>query len=228
MSDAMLRARDRMVRHDLEARGIHDPRVLAAMGRLPRERFLPAGVTAAPDEVYRDSALPIGRGQTLSQPFMVAAMTQALGLQEADRVLEVGTGTGYQTAVLAAMAGEVWSIERDPVLAEEARVRLGRMGFENIRYLTGDGTKGWAEGAPYDAILVTAGGPAIPPALLDQLAPGGRLVAPVGSRSLQQLLRVSRDERGRDAPPEILMECRFVPLVGEEGWSPTWSDRLPA
>lgn len=224
----MSRARARMIQHDLEARGIHDPRVLGAMRRLPREEFLPAGTRARPEEVYRDAALPIGRGQTLSQPYIVGAMTQALGLADEDRVLEVGTGTGYQTAVLASIAAEVWTVERDPVLAEEAHSRLDRLGFENVRYLIGDGTTGWPEGAPYDAILVTAGGPSVPEALKSQLAPGGHLVVPVGSRSLQELIRISRKDDGQEAKPEVLMECRFVPLVGAEGWSPSWSERLRA
>jgi protein-L-isoaspartate(D-aspartate) O-methyltransferase len=159
---------------------------------------------------------------------MVGAMTQALDLHVEDRVLEIGTGTGYQTAVLASIVREVWTVERDPVLGEEARARLHRLGFRNIRSVIGDGTKGWPEGAPYDAILVTAGSPCVPIAFQVQLARGGRLVVPVGSRSLQKLLRISRGEDGQESKPEILMECRFVPLVGDEGWSPRRFDRWEA
>jgi len=209
-----------MIRHDLERRGIHDPRVLQAMRRLPREEFLPEDRVARKEDAYRDAALPIGRGQTLSQPYIVGAMTQALELRPDDRVLEVGTGTGYQTAILASIAKEVWTVVREPVLAGEAGARLQRLGFRNVRARVGDGTKGWPEGGPYDAILVTAGGPSVPEALRDQLAPGGRLIVPVGSRSLQELLRIRRREDGSEAEPEVLMECRFVPLVGDEGWSP--------
>jgi protein-L-isoaspartate(D-aspartate) O-methyltransferase len=221
-------ARARMVAYDLERRGIHDSRVLAVMGQIRREDFLREGMGAEPDNVYGDRALPMGRGQTLSQPFVVAAMTQALALTSDQRVLEVGTGSGYQTAVLASIAKEVWTVERDPVLAEEAIRRLGRIGFKNVRTLTGDGTKGWSEGAPYDAILVTAGSPSVPMSLCRQLAAGGRLVVPVGSRSLQSLLRITGRHDGEEGTREVLMECRFVPLVGEEGWRPGWGERWRA
>jgi protein-L-isoaspartate(D-aspartate) O-methyltransferase len=215
--DEFERARARMVQEQLRARDVADPRVLEVMGEVPREAFLSGTAAASPRETYRDSALPVGRGQTLSQPYMVARMTEALRLRPDDRVLEIGTGTGYQTAVLARLAAEVWSVERDPVLAEEARWRLEELGMENVHLQVGDGSLGWPEGAPYDAILVTAGAPNVPAALVDQLAGGGRLLIPVGSRTLQNLLRITR--RGDDLETESLLECRFVPLVGEEGWT---------
>jgi protein-L-isoaspartate(D-aspartate) O-methyltransferase len=218
MTDPFEQARTRMVERQLRARGITDERVLEVMGRVPREAFVSGLDRSRPDEAYRDSALPAGRGQTLSQPYMVARMTEALQLAEGDRVLEIGTGTGYQTAVLALLSGEVWSVERDPVLAEEARERLGRLGLlDGVQLEVGDGSLGWPEGAPFDGILVTAGAPDVPEALKAQLADGGRLIIPVGPRESQVLLRITR--RGDDFETESLLECRFVPLVGEEGWS---------
>ncbi len=207
-----------MVHDQLERRGIRDARVLDVMGELPRERFLTDGRRLDPDEVYRDGALPVARGQTLSQPYMVALMTEALDLKDGARVLEIGTGTGYQAAVLSRIARDVWTVERDPFLAEEARARLEALGTENVRFLVGDGSLGWPEGAPYDGILVTAGAPSAPPTLLEQLAPGGALVAPIGPREMQELVRIERQADGSYADPEPLVECRFVPLVGEEGW----------
>jgi protein-L-isoaspartate(D-aspartate) O-methyltransferase len=216
--DAFAQARTRMVDRQLRARGIADPRVLEVMGRVPREAFVSGPDRSRPDEAYRDSALPAGRGQTLSQPYMVARMTEALQLAEGDRVLEIGTGTGYQAAVLAHLAADVWSVERDPVLAEEARKRLEGLGLlDRVHLLVGDGSLGWPEGAPFDGILVTAGAPEIPEALKAQLADGGRIVIPVGPRDSQVLLRITR--RGEGFESESLLECRFVPLVGEEGWS---------
>ena len=207
-----------MVHEQVAARGIDDPRVLTAMREVPRELFLPAGRETDPATVYRDAAQPVGRGQTLSQPYMVGAMSEALRLSERSSVLEVGTGTGYQTAVLARIAGQVWTVERDPVLAREARARLSDLGISNLRFRIGDGTLGWDEGAPYDAIIVTAGAPDVPPALPEQLAPNGRLVVPVGPRSWQRLLRFTKGPDGVMGLPEALMECRFVPLVGRAGW----------
>ncbi len=234
-SDPFRVARDRMVTEQIERRGVRDPGVLRAMRDAPREAFLEGILSLDADQAYADNALPIGRGQTLSQPYIVAAMTEALQLptpgtaqaEGADpgrpRVLEIGTGSGYQTLVLARLleplGGEVWSIERDPVLAEEARDRLERLGVANARFLVGDGSLGWPEGAPWDAILVTAGAPSVPPALRAQLCPGGRLVVPVGPRDEQVLLRLTRAEGGADPDrTDVLMACRFVPLVGEEGW----------
>lgn len=216
--ESFAEARRRMVVEQLERRGVTDDRVLKAMGSVPREAFCTGGDASSPSRAYADGALPAGRGQTLSQPYMVAAMTEALGAGPSARVLEVGTGTGYQTAVLARIAGELWTVERDPVLAREARERLEGMGIGNVHFRVGDGSLGWPEGAPYDAILVTAGAPSIPDPLVAQLAPGGRLVVPVGPREIQELLLVTLDDG--EARSRTLMECRFVPLVGEEGWPP--------
>ena len=217
MIEGYARARERMARHQLKRRGIRDP-VLRAMAEVPRERFLRPDAGDAILDPYADGALPIGRGQTLSQPYMVGAMTQALGVSDRDRVLEIGTGTGYNTAVLARVAAEVWTVERDPVLAEEARERLAELGFRNVRFRVGDGSLGWREGAPYAGILVTAGAPEVPKSLIEQLAPGGRLVIPVGTPDHQELLRITADDEGNGSSIETLMECRFVPLIGREGW----------
>ena len=207
--------RSRMVDRQLRARGIRSEAVLNAMATVPRENFLPPGRSG---EAYRDQALPISHGQTISQPYMVAVMTEALDLSPGARVLEIGTGSGYQTAVLAALAGVVWSIERIPGLLEEAAAVLDEMGFTNVHLRVGDGTLGWPEEGPFDAILVTAGSPGVPSALRSQLSPeGGRLVIPVGDRFIQDLVRVTR--RGDAYEEERMLACRFVPLLGEEGWN---------
>lgn len=206
-------ARQRMVATQLKARGIADPRVLRAMGRIPRHLFVPEKLRP---RAYDDCAAGIGEGQTISQPYMVALMTELLELGSADRVLEVGTGSGYQTAILAALAQEVISIERQPALAEKARTTLAALGFDNVTVLVADGTKGHDEGAPYDAIIVTAGGPRVPAPLGCQLAMGGRLVCPVGARDVQDLLRLVRTEDG--LKQEASIRCSFVPLIGVEGW----------
>jgi protein-L-isoaspartate(D-aspartate) O-methyltransferase len=205
--------RDRMVRTQIEARGVTDVRVLAALRAVPRELFVPLTEQL---EAYDDRALPIGLGQTISQPYMVASMTAALALTPADRVLEVGTGSGYQAAVLGKMAGEVWSIERHAPLAADARQRLDALGLSNVHVVVGDGTAGLAEHAPYNAILVTAGAPAVPHALREQLADGGRLVIPVGPASLQDLMVCRR--RGSSFEDQTGEACVFVPLVGRDGW----------
>jgi protein-L-isoaspartate(D-aspartate) O-methyltransferase len=205
--------RDRMVRTQIEARGVTDVRVLAALRAVPRELFVPLAEQA---EAYDDRALPIGLGQTISQPYMVASMTAALALTPADKVLEVGTGSGYQAAVLGTMAGEVWSIERHAPLAADARQRLEALGLSNVHVVVGDGTTGLAEHAPYDAILVTAGAPAVPHALREQLADGGRLVIPVGPASHQDLMVCRR--RGSSFEDRTGEACVFVPLVGRDGW----------
>jgi len=203
-----------MVEQQLRARGIRSEAVLSVMGQVPRERFLPSGQE---NRAYRDQALPLSQGQTVSQPYMVAVMTEALALRPSDRVLEIGTGSGYQTAVLSPLASEVFSVERIPALAEQAEGVLGELGYENVRIRVGDGTVGWPERAPFDAILVTAGAPDIPESLKDQLAEdGGRLVVPVGDRFIQKLMRVTRE--GDEFESEKLLSCRFVPLVGVEGW----------
>jgi len=165
---------------------------------------------------YHDRAVSIGEKQTISQPYMVALMTELLRLQPADRVLEIGTGSGYQTAILAELAAEVVTIERHAVLAERARTVLRSLGYPNIAVIVGDGTQGYAEHAPYNAILVTAGGPQVPPSLEGQLAMGGRMVCPVGPREVQELIRVVRIPAGIER--ETGIQCSFVPLIGEEGW----------
>ena len=206
-------ARRRMVSTQLKARGIADPRLLRAMGEIPRHLFVPKKLES---RAYDDCAAGIGEGQTISQPYMVALMTELLELEPTDRVLEIGTGSGYQTAILAALAQEVISIERQPALAEKARLILAGLGFENVTVLVADGTKGHVEGAPYDGIIVTAGGPRVPAPLGRQLAIGGRLVCPVGARDVQELLRLVRTEEGLEQERSI--RCSFVPLIGAEGW----------
>lgn len=206
-------ARERMVKEQLERRGIHDARVLAAMRNVPRHAFVDPSL--AP-QAYEDSPLPIGEGQTISQPYMVAIMTAALGLREDDRVLEIGTGSGYQTAVLAELAQWVYSIERIPSLAQRAQETLARLGHSNISTRIGDGSQGWPEAAPFRAIIVTAGAPAIPQPLVEQLEVGGRLVIPVGPSHAQTLRRVLKKEEG--IQEEELVGCVFVKLVGEHAW----------
>ena len=206
--------RDRMVQLQLAGRGIADPRLLEAFRSVPREDFVPAELT---EFAFHDTPLPIGDGQTISQPYIVAMTIAALGLRGGERVLEVGTGSGYAAAVLSRLAKEVYSVERLASLADSARERLARLGYDNVQVLCGDGTLGWAEHAPYDAIAVAAGGPEVPRALLNQLAPGGRLVIPVGpDESSQVLMRVTRHDAGFHSEP--LTEVRFVPLIGEQGW----------
>jgi protein-L-isoaspartate(D-aspartate) O-methyltransferase len=195
----------------LRRSGIRDERVLAAFARVPRALFVPERHRAEADE---DRPLPIGFGQTISQPYVVAYMTERLRLSGGERVLEVGTGSGYQTAILALLAAEVFSVEIVPELAERAReVLLGALGLANVRLRTGDGAAGWAEEAPFDRILVTAAAPAVPPALAAQLAPGGRMLLPVGEEADVQVLRIV--ERGNDGPDleSDLLPVRFVPLT---------------
>lgn len=211
--DLYATARERMVREQIEARGVHDPRVCAAMREVPRHLF--AG-SDDPALAYDDRPLPIGSGQTISQPYIVAVMTEALRLREDAHVLEVGTGCGYQAAVLSLLARDVVSIERHPALAERAAERLATLGYRNVRVIVGDGTRGWADEAPYDGILVAAGAPAVPDALRRQLADGGRLVIPVGNEYLQHLTVVTRD--GDAFHQVVASACAFVPLVGEQGW----------
>jgi protein-L-isoaspartate(D-aspartate) O-methyltransferase len=214
MSD-LARKREEMVQRQIAARGIADARVLAAMRTVPREQFVPAGLE---EFAYDDTPLQIAAGQTISQPYMVAAMIDLVHPDPADRVLEIGTGSGYAAAVLSRTVADVYTVERHEELARAARRRFERLGYSNIHVLHGDGTLGWTDHAPYGAIIVTAGGPRIPDALREQLAIGGHLVIPVGSdRSEQQLLRVTRT--GPEAFVEKrVMPVRFVPLVGEAGW----------
>lgn len=205
--------RREMVQEQIRERGIRSPRVLDAMLRVPRHEFVSEEMMAG---AYADQPLPIGEGQTISQPFMVGAMTEALSLEGEERVLEVGTGSGYQAAVLALLAREVHSVESVVALATAAQARLARLGYNNVQVHCGDGTLGWAEAAPYDAIVVTAAAPRIPPPLVEQLAEGGRLVIPVGPATEQELLLVRKME-GRTTS-ETLHYCRFVPLLGRHGW----------
>jgi protein-L-isoaspartate(D-aspartate) O-methyltransferase len=202
-----------MVERQLRGRDVRDERVLAAMGRLPRELFVPERLR---DRAYDDAALPIGHGQTISQPYMVARICEALSLHGTERVLDVGTGSGYQAAVLAELAGEVVTIERHPELAASARAALEAAGYERVEVRVGDGTLGVPERAPFDAIAVAAAVPDLPPTLYDQLAERGRIVLPVGTRRVQELSLVVRSPEG----PAVIrsVPCRFVPLVGEEGF----------
>jgi protein-L-isoaspartate(D-aspartate) O-methyltransferase len=206
-------ARNEMVARQIHSRGIISSRVLDAMASVPRHEFVPSEALAA---AYSDEALPIGGGQTISQPFMVAAMSEALRLTGRERVLEIGGGCGYQAAVLSLLAQEVIAVELQPVLARAARARLARLGYANVRVEEGDGSLGWPDGAPYDAILVSAGAPAIPPPLVEQLIEGGTLVIPVGGSDRQDLLRIVGRSGG--AAQESLCACRFVPLLGRHGW----------
>ncbi len=206
--------RARMVREQLYDRGIRDERVLAAMGKVPRERFIPPEHAA---NAYGDFPVAIGAGQTVSQPYIVADMLEKLALQPSDRVLEVGTGTGYQAAILGELAGEIWTIERHDQLAQKAHVILQELGYANIHVVHGDGSIGLPEQAPFDKILVAAAAPGIPQALVEQLAEGGRLVLPVGTRQDQQvqmIRKVNGQLQTTNHSP-----CRFVPLVGEQGWN---------
>jgi protein-L-isoaspartate(D-aspartate) O-methyltransferase len=206
-------ARAEMVEHQLRRRGIRDERVLEAMARVPRDRFVPESLSA---HAYDDGALPIGNDQTISQPFVVATICALLGLHGSERVLDVGTGSGYQAAVLAELAAEVVTIERIPELAERARSTLADLGYGNVEVTVGDGSLGVPERAPFEAIAVAAAAPTIPPALFDQLAESGRLVVPRGSRFGQELVLVTRTP---DGPTErTSIPCRFVPLVGDEGF----------
>ncbi len=205
-------ARRTMVREHLRGRDISDPRVLEVMGRVPRHEFVPAILRS---RAYADHALPIAEGQTISQPYIVALMTQLAEIEEDHAVLEVGTGSGYQSAVLAEMVREVHTIEIIPELAESAQAKLAALGYENVHGKTGDGYLGWAENAPYDAILVTAAAPEVPPPLVAQLAPGGILVIPVGPQSqVQKLLRIEKANDGTITTKEIIPVV-FVPLVRE-------------
>lgn len=202
-----------MIREQLERRNIRDTRVLDAMVNVPRHRFVPESLD---QQAYADNALPIAENQTISQPYIVALTVAALQLQGHERVLEIGTGSGYAAAVLAQLAAEIWTIERYRSLAESAAQRLADLDYTNVHVMIGDGTQGLPEHAPYDAIAVAAAAPHIPRSLLDQLAPGGRLVIPIGSLDEQKLIRILRTPQGLHE--ESLGPVRFVPLVGREGW----------
>jgi len=207
-------ARRRMVEDQVVARGVRDTRVIDAMLQVPRHKFVEEALES---QAYQDAPLPIGERQTISQPYMVAVMSEALALDGTEKVLEVGTGSGYQAAVLAVLADQVFSLERIPALARRARKALDSCGYSKVNIRLADGTLGWQEMAPFDAIVVTAGAPDVPRDYLDQLAVGGRLVIPVGDRMSQVLMRITRTSE-HEFKEEQLLGCRFVPLVGNHGW----------
>ncbi len=208
-----LQDREHMVREQLLRRRIRDERVLEAMGTIPRHLFVPEDQQHL---AYIDAPLPIGSGQTISQPYIVALMTELLGLEAGDSVLEIGTGSGYQAAILSRVAGQVYSIERIPELAERARVLFGKLGIENVEIITGDGTQGLEEHQPYDGIIVTAAAPEVPKPLESQLAQDGRMVLPVGTR-VGQVLEVWH-RKGDELVCEKIAPVAFVPLIGKHGW----------
>jgi protein-L-isoaspartate(D-aspartate) O-methyltransferase len=218
LPNATAAARRAMIEAQIRKRGVSSPRVLEAMGAVPRDEFVPEQFRA---DAHADKPLPIGEGQTISQPFMVAAMTAALELTGGERVLEIGTGSGYQAAVLALLAREVISVESRTPLALAAQERLTRLGYTNVHVHNGDGSAGFPDAAPYDAILVTAGAPSIPQVFETQLREGGRLVIPVGDTENQKLMQ-AKLENGK-LKSRALFSCRFVPLIGRYGWRP--SDR---
>jgi protein-L-isoaspartate(D-aspartate) O-methyltransferase len=203
-----------MVENQLRRRGICDPRVLAAMSTVPRHEFVPQ--QSWPD-AYADHPVPIGEQQTTSQPYIIAAMLQAAEIASQDRALEIGAGSGYQTALLAELAGSVFAVERNPMLAANAQAVLKRLGYAHAMVITGDGSLGMPEHAPYDVIIVAAAAPRVPPALVQQLAPRGRLVVPVGD-SYQQVLQLARKSRDGAVTVTSLEGCRFVPLIGQQGF----------
>ncbi len=212
-ADPYAELRHEMVEKQIRRRGIADPRVLSAMERVPRHEFVPDVHRA---RAYEDSPLPIGEGQTISQPYIVAAMTAALHLTGPERVLEVGAGSGYQAAILSLLAAEVYTIERSAPLAHSASERVARLGYPNVHVHCGDGTLGLPEFAPFDAILVGASAPAIPAPLAAQLAQGGRMIIPIGDTDSQELRLLERIGEGFEI--RTLDPCRFVPLVGRYGW----------
>jgi protein-L-isoaspartate(D-aspartate) O-methyltransferase len=212
---SMEQQREEMVERQIAGRGIHDPRVLAAMRQVPREAFV------ARDQArfaYDDGPLPLLAGQTISQPYVVALMIQQLSIGAEDRVLEIGTGSGYAAAIISRMAADVYTVERIESLVDLSRQNLKALGYDNVLVHLGDGTLGWPEHAPYDAIIVAAGGPEVPQSLKEQLAIGGRLIIPVGSEQrAQRLIKVTR-ETAEQYTQETLSHVRFVPLIGKQGW----------
>jgi protein-L-isoaspartate(D-aspartate) O-methyltransferase len=214
LTDRQFERQRRQLIETIRERGIHDLEVLRAFDLVPRHLFVPDAVR---HRAYEDAPLPIGFGQTASQPSLQALYLQTLKIEPGDRVLEVGTGTGFQTALLAQLARHVYSVERLRELSARARTLLDAMRLSNVALLVGDGTIGWSRYAPFDAILVAAGGPSVPQPLIDQLAPGGRMLVPVGDRARQTLTLVRRD--GEDVTMEPMSDCVFVPLVGRFGWA---------
>lgn len=205
--------RERMVKNQIISRGIRDERVLKAMEKVPRDRFVDEALVG---EAYNDHPLPIGHRQTISQPFIVALMTESLELIGKEKTLEIGTGSGYQTAILAELSKSVYTIEKISALLSKARYILNELGYDNVLYRVFDGTLGWKEYEPYDAIIVTAGAPKLPQPLLDQLAEGGRMIIPVGNRFSQDLIKITK-KNGRFVEKN-LGGCRFVDLLGVHGW----------
>ncbi|OGP68328.1 MAG: protein-L-isoaspartate O-methyltransferase [Deltaproteobacteria bacterium RBG_16_44_11] len=214
--DKHKKQRMRMVETQLKTRDITDARVLKAMETIPRHLFVDEGLI---EQAYNDNPLPIDANQTISQPYIVALMTQALELKPTERVLEIGTGSGYQTAILASLAFRVFSVERVAALAAKARKILDQLNYYNVAIRVGDGSYGWKEEAPFDAIITTAAVPEIPAYLVEQLAVGGRLIVPVGKRNVQDLYKITRlSKNPQDIKKEELGGCRFVSLIGESGW----------
>lgn len=214
--DRYVKQRMRMVDSQIKSRGIREPRLLKAMETIPRHLFVDEALR---DQAYNDNPLPIDERQTISQPYIVALMTEALELKGSEKVLEIGTGSGYQTAILADLAERVFSIERIASLANGARKLLDSLNYFNVAIRVGDGSYGWKEESPYDAIIVTAGAPNIPKILVEQLAVGGRLVMPIGSRHSQVLIKLTRQSDDiNDLKKEDLGGCRFVDLIGDHGW----------
>jgi len=214
--DRYAKQRKKMVDSQIRSRGVRDERVLRAMEKIPRHLFIDEGLI---DQAYNDNPLPIGEKQTISQPYIVALMTEALELKGREKVLELGTGSGYQAAILAELADRVFTIERIASLAQKARKLLESLNYYNVVIRVGDGTYGWREESPFDAIAVSAGSPSIPRMLVEQLVIGGRLVIPVGSRYSQSLIKLTRlSENPDDVKREDLGGCRFVNLIGEHGW----------
>lgn len=214
MSHDFSLARERMVKNQLIPRGINNERVLQVMGKIPRHLFIEEALAG---EAYNDHPVPIGEKQTISQPYIVALMTEALELKGNEKTLEIGTGSGYQTAILAELSSRVYTIERIKSLLVNARELLAQLGYNNILFKAFDGTLGWKEYAPFDAIMVTAGSPSLPKPLIDQLADNGRIIIPVGDRYSQELIKVIRKEEGLEQ--KGLGGCRFVNLIGVHGWS---------
>lgn len=214
MSHDFSLAKERMVKNQLIPRGINDERVLQVMGKIPRHLFIEEALAG---EAYNDHPVPIGEKQTISQPYIVALMTEVLELKGNEKTLEIGTGSGYQTAILAELSSRVYTVERIKSLLVNARELLAQLGYNNILFKAFDGTLGWKEYAPFDAIMVTAGSPSLPKPLIDQLADNGRIIIPVGDRYSQELIKVIRKEEG--LKQESLGGCRFVNLIGVHGWS---------
>ena len=214
MSHDFRLARERMVKNQLIPRGIKDERVLQVMGKIPRHLFIEEALAG---EAYNDHPVPIGEKQTISQPYIVALMTEALELKGTEKTLEIGTGSGYQTAILAELSSRVYTVERIKSLLVNARKLLAQLGHDNILFKAFDGTLGWKEYAPFNAIMVTAGAPSLPNPLIDQLADNGRLIIPVGDRYTQELIRVIR--KGENLEQKSFGGCRFVNLIGVHGWS---------